>query len=84
MPYPSKTDRNAILAVAMELVEKHGVDKLAIRSVAAELGLAPNALYRYFENLAALEAAGIFGETKPASSFEFGMRMWIAAASGQP
>ncbi|MBC8166365.1 MAG: TetR/AcrR family transcriptional regulator [Bryobacteraceae bacterium] len=57
MPYPSKTDRPTILATAMDQVSQHGIDKLAIRSVAAALGLAPNALYRYFSNLAALEAA---------------------------
>ena len=57
MPYPSKTDRQTILATAMEQVSKEGINKLAIRSVAATLGLAPNALYRYFANLAALESA---------------------------
>jgi AcrR family transcriptional regulator len=57
MPYPSKTDRQTILATAMDQVAKGGIDKLAIRSVASALGLAPNALYRYFPNLAALEAA---------------------------
>jgi AcrR family transcriptional regulator len=57
MPYPSKTDRSAILAVAMDQTKKYGIDRLAIRSVAAELGLAPNALYRYFDNLAALQSA---------------------------
>src|SRR5271155_3613980 len=57
MPYPSKTDRQTILATAMEQVSRDGIQKLAIRSVAAALGLAPNALYRYFANLAALEAA---------------------------
>lgn len=57
MPYPSKTDRQTILAKAMEQVSKDGINKLAIRSVAAALGLAPNALYRYFANLAALESA---------------------------
>ncbi|MFP3606714.1 TetR/AcrR family transcriptional regulator [Paraburkholderia sp. SIMBA_053] len=41
----------------MDQVAKHGTGKLAIRGVAAELGLAPNALYRYFHNLAALQAA---------------------------
>ncbi|MDQ2833738.1 MAG: WHG domain-containing protein [Acidobacteriota bacterium] len=41
----------------MNQVAAAGVDRLAIRSVAAALGLAPNALYRYFVNLAALEAA---------------------------
>ncbi len=57
MAYPAKTDRGTILAAALEQVEREGVEKLAIRAVAAELGLAPNALYRYFENLIALEAA---------------------------
>jgi len=57
MSYPSKTDRRTILAVAMNQVEQCGIGKLAIRSVAAELGLAPNALYRYFDSLAALAAA---------------------------
>lgn len=57
MPYPSKTDRQTILTTAMDQVAKHGISNLAIRSLAAALGLAPNALYRYFANLAALEAA---------------------------
>ncbi len=57
MPYPSKTDRQTILATAMEQVARDGINKLAIRSVAAALGLAPNALYRYFSNLAALQGA---------------------------
>ena len=57
MAYPSKTDRETILATAMDQVAKDGPNKLAIRSVAAALGLAPNALYRYFANLAALEGA---------------------------
>ncbi len=41
----------------MKHVENEGVEHLAIRSVASTLGLAPNALYRYFDSLAALEAA---------------------------
>lgn len=57
MPYPSKTDRQTILATALDQVAKDGIQKLAIRSVAAALNLAPNALYRYFANLADLEAA---------------------------
>lgn len=57
MPYPSKTDRETILMTAMDQVVKEGIDKLAIRSVAAALGLTPNALYRYFPSLAALQAA---------------------------
>ncbi len=57
MAYPAKTDRASILHAAMKQVEHEGAESLAIRSVASTLGLAPNALYRYFESLAALEAA---------------------------
>ena len=57
MTRPTKTDRAAILAAAMKLVETEGAGKLAIRSVAATLALAPNALYHYFDNLAALQGA---------------------------
>jgi AcrR family transcriptional regulator len=57
MAHPSKTDRDSILHAAMKQVESEGVDSLAIRSVASMLGLAPNALYRYFESLAALKGA---------------------------
>ena len=57
MAYPAKTDRASILSAALEQVESEGVANLAIRSVAAKLGLAPNALYRYFESLAALQEA---------------------------
>ena len=57
MPYPSKTDRETILATAMDLVSRNGVNAVAIRSIATALNLAPNALYRYFSNLAALHDA---------------------------
>lgn len=57
MAYPAKTDSGTILAAAVEQVESEGVESLAIRAVASKLGLAPNALYRYYANLVALEAA---------------------------
>ena len=57
MAYPAKTDRAGILAAALRQVEDEGMECLAIRSVAATLGLAPNALYRYFASLAALKEA---------------------------
>ena len=57
MPYPAKTDRQTILATAMDQVARDGINGLAIRSVAAALNLAPNALYRYFANLAGLQSA---------------------------
>lgn len=57
MPYPTKTDRETILAAATQQVELSGADSLSIRSVAAALALAPTALYRYFADRAALESA---------------------------
>ncbi len=57
MPYPAKTDRAAILAAAFEQVENEGIQKMSLRGLASMLGLAPNALYRYFEDRAALESA---------------------------
>lgn len=57
MPFPSKTDRNAILSVALEELSSGGIRNLSLRNIAATLGLAPNALYRYFSDRAALEEA---------------------------
>jgi AcrR family transcriptional regulator len=57
MAYPSKTDRGAILAAAVEQVEAVGLRGLSLRGLAATLELAPNALYRYFADRGALEAA---------------------------
>ena len=41
----------------MDQVAKDGIGALGIRGVAAALSLTPNALYRYFPSLAALQAA---------------------------
>ena len=57
MPYPSKTDRETILAAAVEQLEQQGLRGLSLRSLAASLGLTPNALYRYFADRAVLESA---------------------------
>jgi AcrR family transcriptional regulator len=57
MPFPSKTDRNAILSAALDELSKGGIRNLSLRKIAATLGLAPNALYRYFSDRAVLEAA---------------------------
>lgn len=57
MPYPAKTDRDSILKAALSQVGEAGVECLSIRGVAASLGLAPNALYRYFADKAELESA---------------------------
>ena len=57
MAYPAKTDRATILAVAIKQLVTYGLAGLSIRSVAAELSLAPNALYRYFRDRSQLESA---------------------------
>ena len=57
VPYPSKTDRNAILSAAVRELSRAGIRDLSLRNIAASLDLAPNALYRYFSDRAALEAA---------------------------
>ena len=61
MAYPLKTDRASFLSAALQQVESEGIENLAIRSVAAKLGLAPNAIYRYFEKFFAV-LLGIYRE----------------------
>ncbi|WP_263377544.1 TetR/AcrR family transcriptional regulator [Granulicella paludicola] len=57
MPFPSKTNRNAILSAALDELSSDGIRNLSLRKIAATLGLAPNAIYRYFSDRAALEGA---------------------------
>jgi AcrR family transcriptional regulator len=57
MPYPSKTDRQTILSAAVKELAHEGIRDLSLRNIAASLGLAPNAIYRYFSDRRALEAA---------------------------
>lgn len=58
MPYPSKTSREDILAVAITLLEK---DKtLSMRSLAKKLGITAGALYRHYPDREALESAIAF------------------------
>lgn len=57
MPYPSKTDRPTILAAAVKHLAHAGIRDLSLRSLAGSLDLAPNAIYRYFSDRPALEAA---------------------------
>src|ERR1700727_2141641 len=57
MPYPSKTDRQTILSAALKELAHGGIRDLSLRNIAASLDLAPNAIYRYFSDRRALEAA---------------------------
>jgi len=57
MPYPSKTDRQTILAAALKHLTHSDIRDMSLRTLAASLDLAPNAIYRYFSDRAALESA---------------------------
>jgi len=57
MSYPKKISRETILGSAMAYIEAHGLAELSMRTLAAELGVTPNALYRYFASKAELEYA---------------------------
>src|SRR6202453_3884541 len=57
MPYPSKTDRQTILSAALKQLAQGGIRDLSLRNLAGSLDLAPNAIYRYFSDRRALEAA---------------------------
>jgi AcrR family transcriptional regulator len=57
VPYPSKTDRQTILSAAVEQLARMGIRQLSLRNLAASLDIAPNAIYRYFSDRTALEAA---------------------------
>ena len=57
MSYPSKTDRQTILSAAVKELVRGGIRDLSLRNIAASLDLAPNAIYRYFSDRRALEAA---------------------------
>jgi AcrR family transcriptional regulator len=57
MPYPAKISRDAIVKLALRVIEREGSEALSMRAVARKLRVAPNALYNYFPNRRALEAA---------------------------
>ena len=57
MPYPAKTNREAILLAAVRDLVHGGIRDLSLRNLAASLDLAPTAIYRYFSDRSALEAA---------------------------
>ena len=48
MPYPGKISAASILDAASARLGRHGLESLSLRAVAADLGVVPNALYRYY------------------------------------
>src|ERR1700731_5156762 len=79
MPYPSKTDRQTILSAAVQDLAHGGIRDLSLRNLAASLGLAPNAIYRYFSDRSALEAPLA---NEAARQLELALRK--AAEGGEP
>ena len=58
-PYPAQTDLAAIVETARMLIERDGLDRLSLSSLAAELGIQPPSLYRYVRSKTALLQAVI-------------------------
>lgn len=57
MPYPSRTDRGAIVSAAITVLEQRGLDAVSLRAIATHLGIRQPALYHHFDSKAALLAA---------------------------
>jgi AcrR family transcriptional regulator len=57
MPHSQRTSQKAIVAAAVEIVERAGTEALSMRAVARQLGLAADALHRHFQDRKSLEAA---------------------------
>ncbi len=58
MPGPARTrSEGEILAAALRLLDEGGAEAVSVRSVAAAVGIAPNAIYTYFPTKAALVSA---------------------------
>lgn len=50
MPFPSKINRESIIAEAVTMIEAEGVDRLSVNVLAERLGVKTPSLYRYFAN----------------------------------
>ncbi|MCX6614232.1 MAG: TetR/AcrR family transcriptional regulator [Acidobacteria bacterium] len=57
MSFPPKTDREAILRTALEIVETQGWAALSMRELARKLGLRASSLYHHFPDRNAIEEA---------------------------
>ena len=54
MPYPRRTDRAAIVAAAIEVMDERGLDNVTLRAIADRLGVRQPALYHHIADKAAL------------------------------
>jgi TetR/AcrR family transcriptional regulator, tetracycline repressor protein len=68
-----------ILAAALSLLDDGGPNAASVRGIAARVGVAPNAVYTYFPNKAALVTAlveRLLGEVDQAAAFADSDRTW--------
>jgi AcrR family transcriptional regulator len=84
--------RSAILAAGCDLARRDGIEALGVRSLAAEIGATPMALYRYVTDAAELRAA-VMGQLltslpEPPASFDDlagwaqSFRAWLSEVPG--
>jgi TetR/AcrR family transcriptional regulator, tetracycline repressor protein len=67
--------REAVVRAARAIADREGVDQVTMRRLAAELGVAPNALYTYFPNKTAILDAvldSVLGEVEARPSVPSG------------
>jgi len=57
MSYPKKISQDTVLDSALAYIEAHGEAALSMRTLAAQLDVTPNALYRYYASKADLVMA---------------------------
>lgn len=57
MPQPSRTNRHAIVAATIDLLDEVGLEKVSLHAIAARLGVKQPALYHHFDSKTALMAA---------------------------
>ncbi|GAA3893038.1 hypothetical protein GCM10022243_67530 [Saccharothrix violaceirubra] len=69
-PGPKRTlSEEAIVAAALELLDDRGAEAVSVRGIASRVGVAPNAIYTYFPDKAAVLRAVVdrlIGEEGPA------------------
>ncbi len=71
MPYPAKTNPDAILETAIEILERDGPDALSMRNLADALEIKAPSLYRHYADKEALEIAIVkYGNTLLQTEFE--------------
>jgi AcrR family transcriptional regulator len=86
---PSGLSRERILAVALEIADREGIDALSMRRLAQELDVWPMSVYRYFQDKDALldamaaDAAERVGAPPEGTSWRAQMHELLSEAEGR-